>query len=560
MKETESNKSSRDADKAKGSGRLAPSSLSMASIHDNEAMETRKTGHFTRGDDMDSVHAAARESSSFNQKRQTNENELELTKLLKFKSLDIETEFLEYFARENLRRWKKTNHLMFFVVSLLYVYLLARNNADSITYEEKYNPSLRVEESICPTGWFCSVCDPSIICTTYQPTYDASLWFVAVLVPYVAGQGVSYYCKPNLFAKYVDKISMAIIIAQQFIGIGIRYHIVDAGQTFLEPTILMNSIISFSFVGLNASFRHALPTLALIFISWVVLTTIAENHALVPHTERSRLLGLVTMFITFSVLSYGSYESERFYRLQFLTSKDMKKNNAKLKNQLNQLAKSYNQKASKNLESPLERSMLLIRSVMADPTLSSRQLMALGQVTTLLGSSNLLTPDIETNMDETMDNDTQAWLFSEIAARRRKGRSKSIQFRRRVSMGPRELPILESITNEMSSSNGLSTDNRVVSFSNCQEQSAISGYSDNRAAYPPEILEIANILERYNDYDFNLFNLSNATGNRSLYILSHHLFAQANLFEAYNIPRDKFSNCIAAIEQGYHADLPCNVY
>lgn len=92
---------------------------------------------------------------------------------------------------------------------------------------------------------------------------------------------------------------------------------------------------------------------------------------------------------------------------------------------------------------------------------------------------------------------------------------------------------------------------------NDSDRGVISSSQDQRIAYPPEIEEIIVSMSRYNDYDFNLFELARISGNRSLYLLSHHLFAEAKLFELFAIPIDKFSNCIAAIEAGYHSDLPC---
>jgi hypothetical protein len=262
----------------------------------------------------------------------------------------------------------------------------------------------------------------------------------------------------------------------------------------------------------------------------------------------------------------AAYETEHFYRIQFLQSTEMKKNNAKLKNQLNLLAKSYNQQAVKSLDSPLERSMMIIRSVMADPSLYSRHFLALGQVTSLLASSNLLTPDFEGTVAETMDNEQQAWLFSEIAARRRKGRGKS-NYRRKLSLTPdvaqkignntiKESNILDEELAENENTNpALPSD-----LSTPQEDKRFSSLmQDPRATYPPTIEEIQQALVRYNDYDYNLFELSRISGNRSLSLLSHHLFSQAKLFEAFGIPMDKFGNCITAIEKGYHSDLPCNL-
>jgi hypothetical protein len=116
------------------------------------------------------------------------------------------------------------------------------------------------------------------------------------------------------------------------------------------------------------------------------------------------------MILTGLFSSFAAYETEYFYRMQFLMSKEMKKNNAKLTNQLKALAKSYNKQAG-SLDSPLERSVMVIRSVMADPILSSQHLMALGQVLALLSSSNLLTPDLEGNFEEGLDNQQQVYFY-----------------------------------------------------------------------------------------------------------------------------------------------------
>jgi hypothetical protein len=97
------------------------------------------------------------------------------------------------------------------------------------------------------------------------------------------------------------------------------------------------------------------------------------------------------------------------------------------------------------------------------------------------------------------------------------------------------------------------------STQNIEDRHTSVGYvpEDARAEYPPKFDEITQILENYNNYNFDLFDLYDKTSNRALRVLSHHLFAEANLFEIFVIPLDKFGNYINAIEKGYHADLPC---
>lgn len=85
---------------------------------------------------------------------------------------------------------------------------------------------------------------------------------------------------------------------------------------------------------------------------------------------------------------------------------------------------------------------------------------------------------------------------------------------------------------------------------------------DPGAAYPPILDNITPLLLKSNDYNWQIFEFSKATSNHSLTVLAHHLFTNANLFEAFTIPRDKFRNFLLAIEKGYHSDLPCkfNIY
>ncbi|KAJ3373758.1 cAMP-specific 3',5'-cyclic phosphodiesterase 4D [Kappamyces sp. JEL0680] len=498
-----------------------------------------------------------------------------LSRYLSFKLPDLESEFSSYFINLNLLRWRRTISSMFIILSFLYVYLIAKNTMDWVYWRDNYQDSWKVANGtsnafspgVYKGGNARLKCDPNIICKDYDPVYDASFWFTTVLIPYVLALVTCYNSKQQTFAESIDKVTSAMALVQILAGVGIRFYVIEAQQNFLQPTLIMIVMTMLCFIGTRTRFVYTLATTGSILVIWLIMNVaaVAVPELLIPNSGGDYGIGLICAAIASGMVMLCSYETEHFYKIQFLMSKEMKKNNAKLKNQLNLLAKSYNQQAVKSLDSPLERSMMVIRSVMADPCLISRHLLALGQVTSLLASSNLLTPDFEGTVAESMDNEQQAWLFSEIAARRRKGRGKS-NYRRRISVGEgqknaRENVIVEedgaapvvSITAAQEVDNaanpGLATQETDRRFSKSSPQ-------DKRAIYPPEIDEIAQILSRYNDYDFNLFELANLSGNRSLYLLSHHLFFQAKLFDLFVIPLDKFSNCIAAIESGYHADLP----
>ncbi|KAJ3271429.1 cAMP-specific 3',5'-cyclic phosphodiesterase 4D [Terramyces sp. JEL0728] len=553
----------------------------------NDGMEVKKTITFTDKvrvqqhpgqDELDSVRRDSfmatspdklkNEAHDVTESQTLEDHASLLSAFLSFRSPDLESEFSSYFVALNLARWRKTLTALFSVLSVLYIYFIASDTIGYDQYSTLYLPAINSGASItCPTGVYCNKCNPNYICNSYDPIYDAAFWFVVVLVPYILGLGSCYYIKPQVFYESIDLVTSLVVFFQIFIGVGVRTFVIEAQLNFLQPTLVMTSLLLLSFFGVRARFIHTLLTVGTITFVWIIMNIVAMilNSNIPSEVYGAFGLGFACIIITSGVVTFTSYETEHFYRMQFLMSKDMKKHNAKLKNQLLTLAKSYNQKAVKSIESPLERSMMVIRSVMADPGLSSRHLLALGQVTSLLGSSNLLTPDFESTIGDSMDNEQQAWLFSEIAARRRKGRGKS-NYRRRLSTTAENPPINAKTPANEEESTPAAAEPEVNATGAVVATPPLTGddrrisniAQDPRAVYPPEIEEIATLLTRYNEYDFNLFELSRATGNRTLMVLSHHLFAQAKLFEAFLIPLDKFGNCISAIEKGYHADLPCN--
>jgi hypothetical protein len=256
-------------------------------------------------------------------------------------------------------------------------------------------------------------CDPNIICQEYNPLWDALFWLITILCPYIYGLIQGFTKKSQELAESIDKLTAAISVVQILAGIGIRFYVVESQQNFLQPTILMIVTMMICFIGSRARFIYVLGSNIVIMGVWVIisLVTLSITPIIIPlNSGGAYFIGLACMLISSIIVVFASYQNEQLSRQMFLMEKDMKKNNAKLKNQLNMLAKSYNQQAVKSLDSPLERSMMIIRSVMADPSLISRHLLALGQVTSLLASSNLLTPDFEGTVSDTMDNEQQVLI------------------------------------------------------------------------------------------------------------------------------------------------------
>ncbi|KAH9264150.1 hypothetical protein BASA83_012408 [Batrachochytrium salamandrivorans] len=482
---------------------------------------------------------------------------------LTFKQPDLESEYGRYFVKYNLRRWRRSKNILFGILSLLYLYFFIQNSFDSAYWVSHFSPELKGTVtsynimSFCPAGWYCAPSNPDMIPMVYTLTYDIGFWSVSILMPFILGTIASQYLVSTFFTEYNDHISSIFITIITFVGVGIRYYIIEGATSFVQPTLIINMILLLGVYNLRIRFIYAVVTIWWIIILWITINIppLILQHDSLHATGRSYGIAMASLVLTGIIISIMSYETEYFHRMQFLMSKEMKKNNAKLTNQLKLLAKSYNKKAG-SLDSPLERSVMVIRSVMADPILSSQHLMALGQVLALLSSSNLLTPDLEGTIGDSLDNEQEAWLFSEIAARRRRGRAKS-GGRRRPSFshgiaGRIEPPIIEA----QSLYQEEFRDDPEMTPHYRQRDTMLMTEDDLGAEYPPVIEGIAPLLARCVEYNWPIFEVTQATYQHPLSVLAQHLFTTGNLFEAFSVPRDKFRSFIRTIEKGYHDDLP----
>ena len=178
----------------------------------------------------------------------------------------------------------------------------------------------------------------------------------------------------------------------------------------MQPTLIMNLLLVVMVYGIKMRFIYAISSISLIVIVWLIINLVSFANASVIHSLGSTYgVTCVISILTGAIASYTAHETEYFDRMQFLMSKEMKKNNTKLSNQLKLISKSFNKKAN-GLDSPLEKSFMIIRAVIADPSLTVAHLNMLNQALTLLSSSNLLTPDFENQIGDSLDKQQKVYL------------------------------------------------------------------------------------------------------------------------------------------------------
>ncbi|KAJ3031433.1 UNVERIFIED_CONTAM: hypothetical protein HDU68_004123 [Siphonaria sp. JEL0065] len=310
------------------------------------------------------------------------------------------------------------------------------------------------------------------------------------------------------------------------------------------------------------------------------------------------------MLLLVSIVSiYRARETESYSRQQFIYGMEMQLANGKLTSQLKGLQKTFNNKVA-DFDSPLEKSVLILKSILADPQLNAGLLALLDQVVQLLGSTNILTPDLENQLTDFMDNEQEAWLFSEIAPRKRVGgalRKAGPGNRRRSSVvtGPsaQGLPITSEVKKkepglDAGAPNAVQASPKpmaigkftaepataevtshpppnIISLKNAQRQvsKVVRSTSNRAAARAPEMTfdqfneivtspVMAPIIASVDVYNWKIFEFVDASDNHPLCVLTGYLFERADLFSHFDIPYEKFWKFVATIETAYHADLP----
>ncbi|RKO89746.1 hypothetical protein BDK51DRAFT_40751 [Blyttiomyces helicus] len=482
---------------------------------------------------------------------------------LTFHERDLELEYERFFLSKNLLSWRRTMFVIFCAATLLYAYVMIRSPHDGSDWQQKYsdvakgNNTESVIDLLCPQGWFC------------------------------------------------------------ILGLVIRFVVVEPDTPVYESAILLIMLIYVAYMFMRIRFIYTVVSVSFIVLIYVAINAphvaTASDHS--PSNPQIYVISCLALVVVASVVSFSCYETEVFYRAQFLSAYMLQKTNAKLTNQLKVLQKAYGNKVA-DFDSPLEKSVMILRSMMADPSLGAQHLMALGQVMVLLQSSNLLTPDLENQLGELLDNEQEAWLFSEIAPRR-SGRTRGKASRRPHSIadvagkvGP---PIAESAHNSnmnvtagersgergagglftvnassrgsipanleaglgaggsaMGGAGGLilagTSGTGIQAFgsgsnaSGVSESGGVGIHVDEWYSLPLPGSDLAVLLSRSNDFNWSIFEFVEVTKGRPLSVLAHHLFRRADLFNQFQIPLDKFRNFVVAIETGYHSDLPCTVF
>ena len=468
-------------------------------------------------------------------------------------------------------------------------------------------------------------CDPFAICGEYNLASDVAFYVCGVIIPIVTCFAATVFLSKRTMAKYLHHVSTFLTLSIGVVAIIMRYSIIEINQSIYVPGVMLMIFVNAVYVFLRARHVHVLVSAAIlealhfiVFAVHIYTTTFETSDGLNTRMQSFWTMS-AAMLVTMGTAWFSCWENEVFYRTQFLAAHQLRSRNVKLINQLKTLQTDLGKKAA-DFDSPLEKSIMLLRSLTADATLAPTQIATLSQVLQLLGSSNLLTPDLEGQDNNFADNEQEEWLFSEIAQRKKAARSSrgpgtlprarrgtitiTDELKRKIgesipegshdSAATHALPLSDRVAPHLRTTVSYGTENEeMIGGSTPVSNSLPKGASitittvksersfgqvvqavDSRTSLgtSPSLRiveefrpaewndEIATILQqKTTDYNFPLFDFYRATGGKPLQVLAQFLFDDCGFFDHFNLPKDKFRNFAIAIENGYKSELPCKI-
>ncbi|KAJ3083053.1 hypothetical protein HK102_001311 [Quaeritorhiza haematococci] len=346
--------------------------------------------------------------------------------LLSFHDPAVEEEYRMYFLQHFLQLWRIGVLLITLLMTALYTDWMVRNQKEALAsklFEDVYPVG-------CPYGMWCYKCAPDTYCGDYVAMKDFAFYVGAVLVPAALVLLISFKLPARTLKRYIHHLSVSFIATIYIVSIIVREKMMQPSTPVYASCVISIIILLTSHVLMRVSFTWAACSTLLYSISYLIanvvqISRLSSGYDSLPSGLgiKSYCICIIALFLTAGTISFLSFQTEVLIRGQFLrTFQSQRKPNTKATNQLKVLQTVGSRAA--NFDSPLERSVMIIKSLMADPSLHVAHLLLLSQVVNLLGSTNLLTPDLEEKTVESMDDEQMAWLFTEIAPNR-KDRSKA---------------------------------------------------------------------------------------------------------------------------------------
>ena len=248
--------------------------------------------------------------------------------------------------------------------------------------------------------YYCANCPENIICSDYYAWMDG-LFLASVLLTAVFALACSYTLSGHTFNRFIHHLSGLFVGVCGIVGIILRFRIIEPGHNPLLSSVMLIFHLNSTFHGLQIRFFHSCVALIMTCAVWIIVNSPNISGTHLQNFNNSFISGLA-LISTSCLIIFGLRQSEMFYRDQFLRGILSTRVNQRLVDQLKALQQSYSNGAV-DFETPLEKSMAILRGLMSNPMLTQEQFHSMALILQLLNSPQLLTPDFENQLIGSLD-------------------------------------------------------------------------------------------------------------------------------------------------------------
>lgn len=294
---------------------------------------------------------------------------------LVFKNMTMEDDYAEFFAITSLANLRRG-----VVIGLLL--------GLTLFFYEAFSGSI---SSSSPTQGTAVTNDVLLLC------FGAVLPLIILLVISTA---VSRSSKST--AKYLHHFSAISTLIIGSISIVLRHYIVEPYTSSFKTSMFLILLLSGSHVMLNIRFIFLTITLPLLLVCFILEASFAANSS--PNsqlnTQNIQSVAVSSICLVAAVIFIGisSYWREFMKRKEFVKIQSLRSTSKKLSDQLSRLGRNYSQQVM-HFDSPLEKSILLVKTVLSDPFLHQDHVLELSNLLNMLKSGDFTTPDIEKQVE-----------------------------------------------------------------------------------------------------------------------------------------------------------------
>lgn len=228
-----------------------------------------------------------------------------------------------------------------------------------------------------------------------------------------------------------------------------------------------------------------------------------------------------------ATFTYASRTIETSTRLAFHHSLSLLTDNQKLRTQLRSIHRQLDP-TRLDLESPLEKCTQTLKHLMTSPEMPGEFLGDIETVLHVISTQEFHNTNLKSQLEtgsKRIDDETQQWLFYELAAKENK-------LKKRFGR-------LAPIDHEQA----------------LNRRGSLSGTTLG-VLLPDEEAKLKEILAKFNDWDFDAIALNNVTNGRPLFFLAMHVFRSLDLFQTFKIPQKTFAAYVTAVEERYKSQNP----